>query len=104
VKRHGCDGPQNSFTLFNAGDVEGSIAARFEAQVVKTPDAFAITDAVNRWSYSEVNGFANRIGSELLSDRQPSEVPIALLFEHDAWVEDRPVASQAGLTGSGTRH
>ena len=84
LKRHGCPGPQNTFTPFQASDIEGSIAARFEAQVAKRPDALAITDDVHRWSYAELNGFANRIGTALLGDTQPDNVPIALLFEHGA--------------------
>src|ERR1700676_5312719 len=84
LKRHGGAGPQNPFTPFEASEVEGSIAARFEAQVAKWPDALAVTDDVHRWSYAELNGFANRIGSELLGETQPNKALIALLFEHGA--------------------
>ncbi len=84
LRRHGCTGPQNPFTPFDARDIEGSITARFEAQVAKGSDALAITDGVRRWSYGELNGFANRIAEEVLESPQTPDVPIALLFEHDA--------------------
>ena len=84
ARRHGCAGPQNRYTPFDARDIEGSIAARFEAQVAKRRDVLAITDHVHRWTYAELNGFANRIGMELIRDPQPNGVPIALLFEHGA--------------------
>jgi amino acid adenylation domain-containing protein len=84
LRRHGCAGPENPFTPFEAREVEDSIAARFQAQVAKRLDALAITDHLHRWSYAELNGFANRIGTELLGDTQPDNVSIALLFEHGA--------------------
>ncbi len=83
-RRHGCAGPQNPFVPFDARDIEGSIVARFEAQVLRLPNALAVTDDLHRWSYGELNGFANRIGAEILRDPQPNEVPVALLFEHCA--------------------
>ena len=84
VRHHGCAGPQNPFTPFDERDVEGSITARFEAQVAKAPDAPAISDGVHRWSYGELNGFANRIAQELLNAPPLTDIPIALLFEHGA--------------------
>src|ERR1700690_3292591 len=84
ARRHGCAGPQNRYTPFDARDIEGSIAARFEAQGAKRPDTLSIADHVHRWTYAQLNGFANRIGMELIRDPQPNGVPIALLFEHGA--------------------
>jgi non-ribosomal peptide synthetase component F len=83
-RRHGSAGPHNPFLLFDARDVEGSITARFEAQVARAPDALAITDGAHRWSYGELNGFANRIAKEVLKSPQKPEIPVALLFEHGA--------------------
>jgi len=84
LRRRGCAGPQNPFPPFEASDVEQTIAARFESQVAKRPQALAVTDDAHRWSYEDLNGFANRIGVELLGFGEPNDAPIALLFEHGA--------------------
>jgi amino acid adenylation domain-containing protein len=81
-QRRDSAGPQNLFIPFAADAIEGSIAARFEAQVARCPEALAITDHAVRWTYGELNGHANRIGAGLPGD--PKDVPIALLFDHGA--------------------
>ena len=81
----GCPGPANAFIPFERGEVEQSIAARFEAQVARRPAALAIRDGVHEWNYGELNARANRIGRALLADAPAAnESPVALLFEHGA--------------------
>ena len=81
----GCPGPDNAFTPFERGEVEQSIATRFEAQAARRPAALALRDGVHEWNYGELNARANRIGRALLADTPAAnESPAALLFEHGA--------------------
>lgn len=81
----GCPGPDNAFTPFERGEVEQSIATRFEAQAARRPAALALRDGVHEWNYGELNARANRIGRALLADAPAAnESPAALLFEHGA--------------------
>jgi non-ribosomal peptide synthetase component F len=64
----GCPGPDNAFTPFERGEVEQSIATRFEAQAARRPAALALRDGVHEWNYGELNARANRIGRALLAD------------------------------------
>ena len=46
----GCPGPDNAFTPFERGEVEQSIATRFEAQAARRPAALALRDGVHEWT------------------------------------------------------
>jgi amino acid adenylation domain-containing protein len=81
----GCPGPANAFTPFERDEVEQSIAARFEAQAARRPEALAIRDGAHEWNYGDLNARANRIGRALLADAPAANgSPVALLFEHGA--------------------
>ncbi len=81
----GCPGPANAFTPFERDEVEQSIAARFEAQAARRPEALAIRDGAREWNYGDLNTRANRIGRALLADAPAANgSPVALLFEHGA--------------------
>ena len=94
----GCTGPANAFTPFERGEVEQSIAARFEAQAARRAQALAIRDGAHEWSYGDLNARANRIGRALLADAPAANgSPVALLFEHGA----AAIAAMLGVLKTG---
>jgi amino acid adenylation domain-containing protein len=73
----------NSFVEFPIGEIERSIAERFEKQVSKNPHWIAVqTDAV-QLTYEDLNKSANRL-ARLFSEDCRDDKPIAILIEHDA--------------------
>jgi amino acid adenylation domain-containing protein len=76
--------PTNSFIPFKSTEIEQPICARFEAQAARRPSALATSDGTRRWSYGELNAFANRIARAVLDEALPADRPVVLLFEHGA--------------------
>jgi amino acid adenylation domain-containing protein len=59
---------------------EQSIPARFEQQVIKSPDKIAVKTKRYTWTYRDLNDKANQVAQAILEQ----EERVALLFEHDA--------------------
>ena len=57
------------FIPFPREDVEQSIPARFERQVLLYPDRIAVADAESTLTYRELNRLANRIAHAVLAMR-----------------------------------
>ncbi len=76
--------PANSFTAFARSEIEQSIGARFESQVVKYPGNVAVKTSKHCWTYAELNQRANRIAQTILDRFGDGEERICLLFDHDA--------------------
>ncbi|HUY19643.1 MAG TPA: non-ribosomal peptide synthetase [Candidatus Binataceae bacterium] len=76
--------PANAFTPFAPAEIEQSISARFESQAARRPSALALCDETRRWSYGELNGFANRVARAILEATPPGNRPVVLLFEQEA--------------------
>jgi amino acid adenylation domain-containing protein len=66
---------------FSEGDVEQSIAARFERQVEEYPNRVAVKAADHALTYQDLNNASNRIAHAILAARGDGEEPIALLVE-----------------------
>ena len=78
-----CFHPSKVFFEFAEEDLEGSIPARFEEQVLKYPESIAVKTKKHELSYSELNKAANRIAREILDVCGPGGEPIALLMAKD---------------------
>ncbi len=63
------------------GYPQSSIAARFEAQVAKTPDAVALISEQGELTYSELNEQANQLAHHLIHLGVGPEVVVAVLLE-----------------------
>lgn len=74
--------PTNEFTYFEATEIQQSIAARFEKQVLKYSSAIAIESNGNHFSFKELNEKANQLAHTILKQSSTSQ-HIALLLEHD---------------------
>jgi len=67
---------------FDCTQIEGSIVQRFESIAGKQPNQIALTDRGERWTYGELNQFANRIAHNILAERGVGEAPIPFLLPH----------------------
>jgi amino acid adenylation domain-containing protein len=76
-------GPTNAFTPFARTALDGSVAARFEAQVALHGSRPAVVTDGRVLSYAALNGAANRLARVLLA-RGPGVGPVVLLMEHGA--------------------
>lgn len=76
--------PGGGFTGFPRERLEESIAAVFERQVARSPDATAVQDGALRLTYAEVNRLANRAAHALLASPMELAQPVLLLFHHQA--------------------
>ena len=74
---------RTDFVRFERSEIEQSIASRFEQQVRKHPANTAIKSKHYHWTYTELDGIANRIG-RALACLSPEVEHVALFFEHDA--------------------
>jgi len=84
--------PGKGFQPFLLADVEQSIASRFRAQVVRNPDALAISEAARSLSYGELNALGNRVAHAILALNVTPACPVALLL-------DTGIAQVIGLLG-----
>ncbi|MFQ5610898.1 MAG: amino acid adenylation domain-containing protein [Anaerolineae bacterium] len=76
--------PGLAFVEFEQAALEGSLAARFEAQVEKYPGRLAVKTRRYAWTYRTLNQAANRVAAAILAGREPGVGRVALLFDHDA--------------------
>jgi amino acid adenylation domain-containing protein len=76
------------FTEFAKEEIEQTITERFEKQVRKYPEKFAVITKECELTYSELNRAANRVARAILSQpllshgAEPAE-KVALLFDHE---------------------
>ena len=78
--------PAHTFIAFEDTAIEQSIAARFEQQAARYPDRLAVVSLQLQFTYAELNCSANRIARAVLAHVGKSEEPVALLFEHGAFL------------------
>ena len=78
--------PTKEFKRFANDEIEQSIPQRFERQVRAYGDRVAIQSARETTTFASLNRAANRLAREILSRRDESSEPIALLFDHGAAV------------------
>lgn len=76
--------PGGGFTCFAREQLEDSIAAVFERQAARSPDATAVNDGAMRLTYAELNQAANRAASALRARQMDQTHPVLLLFHHKA--------------------
>src|SRR5690348_10518042 len=74
--------PRN-LVSFNKGDVEQSVASRFEQQVRQHGDRIAVATRREKISYIALNAASNQFGRAILRRRGESNEPIAVLLEND---------------------
>ncbi len=70
--------------LFSRADIEQSIPARFEGQVLLRPSAVGIRTRERCLTYEQLNCAANRLAAALLDRLGDVEEPVALLFDQGA--------------------
>jgi amino acid adenylation domain-containing protein len=75
--------PTNDFNEFLRSEIEQSISARFQQQVIRYGDRIAIETDNYCWTYRELNRQANRIASKLLEILPNRHTKIALLCDRD---------------------
>jgi amino acid adenylation domain-containing protein len=85
------------FTSFPKGEVERSIPARFEQQVLLYPERTAVADADSTITYRALNGRANRIAWAILSLCGEGSAPVALLIGNGV----RVAAAMLGVLKAG---
>lgn len=78
--------PTHTFIAFENIATEQSIPDRFEQQVARYPHRLAVVSADLQFTYTELNQVANRIARAILSHLGEGEEPVALLFEHGAFL------------------
>ena len=76
--------PGSGFVPFAPEQLEDSIAAVFERQAARRPDATAVNDGALRLTYAELNRTANRAAYALRARQMDPAYPVALLFNHKA--------------------
>jgi len=76
--------PTGDFKVFANKEIEQSIPQRFEQQVRAYGDRVAIKSERETFTFASLNRTANRLAREILSRRDESAEPIALLFDHGA--------------------
>ncbi|MFC1714608.1 amino acid adenylation domain-containing protein [Candidatus Poribacteria bacterium] len=79
-----CVHPTGTFIRFEEEEIEQSIPARFEQQVLRYSDCLAVKTRKHEFTYDELNKAANRVASAILEQRGGEQEPVALLFEHGA--------------------
>src|SRR5581483_10242645 len=84
------------FERFERAQIEQYVVHRFAAQVARDPEALAIQDGVEAWSYQRVDRYANAVAEQLLKQCRGSQ-RIALLFEHEA----RMIGAMLGVLKAG---
>jgi amino acid adenylation domain-containing protein len=76
--------PTEEFKAFADDQIQQSIPQRFEQQVSAYGDRVAIKSDRETFTFASLNRTANRLAREILSRRDDSAEPIALLFDHGA--------------------
>ncbi len=78
-----CFHPEGGFVPFERSEIEQSIAARFESQVVNYPDHLAIRDWGTTLTYAQLNQAANRVAHAILDQLGEGEETVALYLGHN---------------------
>jgi amino acid adenylation domain-containing protein len=73
--------PRGEFVEFAGDAIEQSIPDRFEQQVDRHAQRVAVNTQAERLTYAELDDWANRIASAVLSRRNVGQEPIGLLLE-----------------------
>ena len=76
--------PDSSSLEFVPGEVDGSIASRFEKVVRYNPEQLAVKSSHYAWTYATLNHKANQLAQAILAERGEEPEPVALLCEHEA--------------------
>jgi len=76
--------PTNVFTEFLKGEIEQSIAKRFEAQLEKHPQKIAVKTFRHEWTYEYLNQVANHVANRLAERCGGKPRRVGLLLEQDA--------------------
>ena len=79
-----CVHPAGTFVGFGADELEQSIPARFERQVLRYPERPAVKTRSHRLSYAELNRAANRVARAILTRRGEGNEPVAVLLDQGA--------------------
>ena len=77
-------GPTNPFTVFEAAEIEQSLAARFESQVRLHGSRPAIGMDDRELTYEELDRAANRVAHAILARRGAGAEAVGLLFAPDS--------------------
>jgi amino acid adenylation domain-containing protein len=72
------------FVEFRHEEIEQTIPARFERQVVRFPDRIAVTARGRLLTYRALNQAANRVARMILAERGTAAEPVVLLVDHPA--------------------
>jgi len=75
-----CVHPTGVFTPFGQGEIEQSLARRFECQARMLPERVAVSAPDRAWTYRELNVVANRVARALQTHGAPGGPPVALLM------------------------
>ena len=89
--------PPPTFITFENVAIEQSIVARFEQQVARYPDRLAVMTPELQFTYTELNQAANRIARAVLAHVGKREEPVALFFQHGAFL----IAAIMGILKAG---
>ncbi len=76
--------PDSSVLEFEPGEVDGSIASRFEKVVRYNPEQLAVKSSRYAWTYATLNHKANQMAQAILAERGEAPEPVAVLCEHEA--------------------
>ncbi len=82
---------------FEPGEVNGSLASRFEKVARKFPERPAVRSGQFAWSYSKLNQQANRLAYAIMTARSSHPEPVALLLQPEAPL----IASMLGVMKAG---
>jgi amino acid adenylation domain-containing protein len=82
---------------FEPGEVDGSIASRFEKVTRQFPERLAVKSSRYAWSYATLNNRANWLAQSILAERGGEPEPVAVLCEHEAPI----IAAILGVLKSG---
>ena len=84
VYDHAPVAPTNLFVRFPKGDIDQTIASRFEQIVACEPSRIAVKTNQQTVSYNALNKTANRIAHAILSKSGQANEPVAVVVENDA--------------------
>ncbi|MDB2556024.1 amino acid adenylation domain-containing protein, partial [Flavobacteriaceae bacterium] len=82
IAERGIKMPNNDFNYFEKGEINQSIAERFEKQVEKFPNNIAVQSKNNAFTYVELNNSANALAHKIRNNTNNSK-RIALLLSHN---------------------
>jgi len=76
--------PGGGFSPFDRSQLQEPIAAVFERQARRLPDAVAVKDGARQVTYAELNRQANQAAHALRGCHMDAAHPVVLLFSHNA--------------------